>query len=244
MQLWPAIDLLRGQAVRLHQGRYDEVTVYADDPPSVAAAFRAHARHLHVVDLEGARVGRPVERDLIRAVVAAFGKGVEVGGGVRDRDAFEAYLELGVDRVVMGTAAIGDPDLVREIASAHPNRLVLAVDAKDGKVATHGWAAVSDRTAVDVVRSMAHLPIAAVLYTDISRDGTRVGPNVEATAELARQGGLPVLASGGVGTLDDIRRLARLGTIAGAIVGKALYEKVFTLAEALTAAADAEGSSP
>jgi phosphoribosylformimino-5-aminoimidazole carboxamide ribotide isomerase len=238
MQLWPAIDLLRGQAVRLARGNYDDVTVYADDPAAVAAAFRTHARHLHVVDLEGARAGRPVQRDLVRAIVSAFGPGVQIGGGVRDRAAFEAYLELGADRVVMGTAAVQDTALVREIAEAHPGRLVVALDAKDGRVATHAWESVTDRTAIDLVGEMRDLAIAAVLYTDIARDGMRVGPNVEATALLAERGGLPVLASGGVATIDDIRRLARTSAIAGAVVGRALYEKAFTLEEAVLAAGE------
>jgi phosphoribosylformimino-5-aminoimidazole carboxamide ribotide isomerase len=236
MQLWPAIDLLGGKAVRLHQGDYQRVTVYHDDPVALARTFRAASQHLHVVDLEGARQGRPVESALIRAVVAAFGGGVEVGGGVRDRAALEAYLELGAERVVLGTAAIRDPAMVRQAALAHPGRIVLALDAKDGLVATDGWLSVSTRTAVEVVREFADLPIAAILYTDIARDGMQVGPNIEATARLASEGGLPVLASGGVATLDDLRRLAARPGVAGAIVGRALYEKAFTLEDAVQAA--------
>jgi phosphoribosylformimino-5-aminoimidazole carboxamide ribotide isomerase len=237
MQLWPAIDLLDGKAVRLHQGKYDQVTVYSSDPVALAASYRGVARHLHVVDLEGARTGRPVEKDLIRAIVRTFGPGVEVGGGVRDRAAFEGYLELGAERVVLGTAAIRSPEMVREVAAAHPGVVVLALDAKDGLVATEGWVSVSDRTAVEVIRDFRDLDIAAVLYTDIARDGTRVGPNVEATARLAREGGLPVLASGGIATLEDLRELAKWPGIVGAIVGRALYERVFTLEEAVAAAA-------
>ncbi|HKQ72022.1 MAG TPA: 1-(5-phosphoribosyl)-5-[(5-phosphoribosylamino)methylideneamino]imidazole-4-carboxamide isomerase [Polyangiaceae bacterium] len=233
MELWPAIDLLRGQAVRLHQGDYDKVTVYHADPAELAASWRGVANHLHVVDLEGARQGRPVEGDLVRRIVQAFGPGVEVGGGVRDRAAIESYLALGVDRVVLGTVAIRNQGLVREAANAHPRRVVLALDAKNGLVATDGWLSVSTRTSVEVVHELAHLPIAAVLYTDIARDGTRAGPNVEATARLAEQGGLPVLASGGIATLDDLRQLAQYPKIAGAIVGRALYEKAFTLEEAV-----------
>jgi len=236
MELWPAIDLLRGHAVRLHQGDYDKVTVYHDDPAALAASWRGVARHLHVVDLEGARSGSPVESELVRRIVEAFGPGVQVGGGVRDREAIESYLGLGAERVVLGTAAIRDPDLVRAAVTAFPDRIVLAVDAKDGLVATDGWREVSSRTAVDVVRELAALPISAVLYTDIARDGTRVGPNVEATARLAAEGGLPVLASGGIATLEDLRRLARHPGIAGAIVGRALYEKAFTLEDAVRVA--------
>jgi phosphoribosylformimino-5-aminoimidazole carboxamide ribotide isomerase len=236
MDLWPAIDLLRGQVVRLHQGDYEKVTVYHDDPVSLAASWRGNVSHLHVVDLEGARSGRMVERALVRSVIEAFGPGVEVGGGVRDRASIDGYLELGADRVVLGTAAIRDPALVREAAFACPQRIVLALDAKDGWVATDGWLSVSTRAAVDVVRELADLPIAAVLYTDIARDGTRAGPNIEATARLAEGGGLPVLASGGIATLDDLRRLAERRGIAGAVVGRALYEKVFSLEEAVRVA--------
>lgn len=236
MDLWPAIDLLGGKAVRLHQGDYDKVTVYHDDPAALAASWRGIARHLHVVDLEGARRGRPVEGELVRRIVDAFGPGVEVGGGVRDRAAIDAYLGLGADRVVLGTVAIRNPALVRTAANEYPRRIVLALDAKDGHVATDGWLEVSSRTAIDVVSELADLPIAAVLYTDIARDGTRVGPNVEATARLAERGGLPVLASGGIATLDDLRRLAAHLGIAGAIVGRALYEKAFTLEEAVRVA--------
>jgi phosphoribosylformimino-5-aminoimidazole carboxamide ribotide isomerase len=238
MQLWPAIDLYRGQAVRLHQGDYDKVTAYHDDPIAHAASWRGVAKHLHVVDLEGARAGKPVQRDLVRGIVKAFGSGVEVGGGVRDRATIEAYLELGADRIVLGTAAIRDPEMVRAAAIAHPRRLVLALDAKDGLVATDGWLTVSTRRATDMVRELADLPLAAILYTDIARDGTRVGPNVEATARLADECGLPVLASGGVATLDDLRRLSGYPGITGAIVGRALYEGVFTLADAVAVAPD------
>jgi phosphoribosylformimino-5-aminoimidazole carboxamide ribotide isomerase len=238
MQLWPAIDLFRGQAVRLHQGDYDKVTVYHVDPVAHAASWRGVAKHLHVVDLEGARSGMPVQLELVRSIVRVFGPGVEVGGGVRDRLTIDSYLDLGAERVVLGTAAIRDPALVRDAATAHPGRLVLALDAKEGLVATDGWRSVSTRKASDVVRELAELPLAAILYTDILRDGTRVGPNVEATARLAQEGGLPVLASGGVATLDDLRKLAGYPGIAGAIVGRALYERVFTLEEAVAAAPD------
>lgn len=239
MKLFPAIDLLDGCAVRLHQGRYDEVTIYDRDPVRLAASFRSKTAHLHLVDLEGARQGKPVQRELLRAIIEAFGPGVQVGGGVRTREAVEDYLALGADRVVMGTVAIRDPELLREVALAHPQRIVVAVDAKDGLVATDGWLSVSNRTAIELVQELSALPIAAVLYTDIARDGTRVGPNVEATVELARRGGLPVLASGGIGSLDDLRALAKHSEIDGAVFGRALYEKAFTLEEAAAAVARA-----
>jgi len=232
MKILPAIDLLGGKAVRLHQGRYDQVTVFSDDPPAVARRFREHVDLIHVVDLEGAREGRPIQTDLIRSL----GAPLQVGGGVRTRETFEAYLALGARRVVLGTAAVKDPDLVREIARAHPGAVVLAVDAKDGFVATQGWTQVSTVRAIDVVRDLADVPIAAVLYTDIARDGTGTGPNVPATAELAAASPFPVIASGGVGTKEHLATLAKIANVESAVVGRALYDGSLTLADALAAA--------
>ncbi len=239
MDLIPAIDLLDGRVVRLRQGRYDAVTVYHEDPPALAASWRGRARRLHLVDLEGARAGRAVQRDAVQRLVAAFGPGVQVGGGVRSRAAAEGYLELGVDRVVLGTAALRAPELVVELAEAYPGRIILAVDARDGLVATEGWLEQTTTPAIDLVRRCAAYPLAAVLYTDIDRDGMETGPNVERTAALARDGGLPVIASGGVGQLDHLRALAAQPGIAAAIVGRALHEGRFTLEQALAAAGDA-----
>lgn len=239
VQLIPAIDLLGGQAVRLHQGRYDQVTVYDRDPAALAARLRASCDRLHVVDLEGARAGLPVQADAVRAIVAAFavnGGSVQVGGGIRSADAAERYMALGADRIVLGTAAVNDPALVRDLAARFPGRVVVAVDAKDGRVAVQGWEQVSSVTALDVARALAGAPIAALLYTDVSRDGTQVGPNIEATRELAQSCGFPVLASGGVGSLAHLRALARVPGVAGVIVGRALYEGAFTLPEAIEAA--------
>src|SRR5688572_5140568 len=177
MEIIPAIDLLDGKAVRLRQGRYEDVTVYSDNPPVLAAGWSGKVKRLHVVDLEGARAGQAVQRDLVRRVVQAFGSGVQVGGGVRSLAAVDSYVELGVDRVVLGTAAIRDPELVRAAAEKYPGRVVVAVDARAGFVATDGWLDQSERRALDLVRELSKLPIAAVLYTDIERDGTEVGPN-------------------------------------------------------------------
>jgi len=237
MQILPAIDLLDGKAVRLHQGRYDAVTVYSGDPPALAAALRGKVPILHVVDLEGARAGRAVQGDLVRAVVRAFGPGVQVGGGVRSVEAVSSYLDLGASRVVLGTAAVRDPAAVRDAALRWPGQVVIALDARDGKVALDGWEQLSTVTALDVARQLAGLPIAALLYTDVARDGTQVGPNLSATRDLAAEGGFPVLASGGVGSLEHLRALAAIPGVAGAIVGRALYERAFTLEEALAAAA-------
>jgi phosphoribosylformimino-5-aminoimidazole carboxamide ribotide isomerase len=236
MEIIPAIDLLDGKAVRLRQGRYEEVTVYSDNPPVLAAGWSGRVKRVHVVDLEGARAGKPVQGELVRRIVAAFGSGVQVGGGVRSMAAVDAYFALGVDRVVLGTAALRDPELVRTAARAYPGRVIVAVDARGGRVATDGWLDQSEKLALDLVRELKDSGLAAVLYTDIERDGTEVGPNVTETANLARDGGLPVIASGGVGKLEHLSALAQNPGIVGAILGKALHEKRFTLEEAAIAA--------
>jgi len=237
MRILPAIDLLGGKAVRLHQGRYEEATVYDDDPAGVAKRFRAVVDFMHVVDLEGAKAGAPVQRERVRAIVDAFAGGaVQVGGGVRSRASLEGYLALGAKRVVLGTAAVKDPELVRELARAHPGVVVLAVDAKNGFVATDGWTAVSSISAADLVRGLADVEIGAVLYTDVARDGTGSGPNVEATRALAEASPFPVIASGGVGTLAHLRALAGIANVESVVVGRALYDGSFTLEDAVAAA--------
>jgi phosphoribosylformimino-5-aminoimidazole carboxamide ribotide isomerase len=232
----PAIDLLGGKAVRLRQGRYDEVTVYDDDPVGRARTWGAVSGWLHVVDLEGARDGHPVQRDAVRAIVGAFGGRVQVGGGVRTRESFEAYLALGAARVVLGSAAVRDPALVRALATEHPGAVVVAVDARDGFVAVDGWTQATRVRATELVASLADVPLGGILYTDVARDGMRSGPNVDATAALAAHTKAPVIASGGVATLDDLRTLAARD-IPECIVGRALYESAFTLADAIAAAA-------
>ena len=237
MEVIPAIDLLEGKAVRLRQGRYDEVTVYADDPAALARSWSGLVPRLHVVDLEGARAGRSMQGDRVREIVRAFGSGVQVGGGVRSLEAAESYLGLGVSRVVLGTLAIRDPALVARVAESYPGQVIVAVDAREGMVATEGWLEQSSRRAIDLVRELASLPLAAVLYTDIERDGTEVGPNVEETARLWRETGVPVIASGGVGTLLHLQTLSRAGVgVVAAIVGRAIHEHRFTIEEAVAAA--------
>ena len=236
MLIVPAIDLLDGKVVRLHRGDYDAVTVYDADPAGRARRFRAEgAARLHVVDLDGARAGRCVQRATIRAIVEAFGGGVQVGGGVRSREAFESYVACGAERVVLGTAALRDPEMVRALCKDFPGRVIVAVDAKNGMVATDGWTAVSETRAVDLARAFADVPVGAILYTDVARDGTRSGPDVTRTAELARETGLSVIASGGIGSLDDLRALARCPGVDAAIVGRAIYDGVFSLDEAMRA---------
>jgi len=246
MQIIPSIDLWQGQVVRLRQGRYDQVTVYGEDPVAVARSWRGLASRLHVVDLAGAQSGHAVQTDLIRSVVDAFGAGVQVGGGVRSLETLHGYFALGVERVVLGTAAVDNPELIRGAAAAYPGRVVVALDAKGGFVASRGWVEVSKQRAVDLAQSYRSLQIGAILYTDIERDGTEVGPNITATAALARESGLDVLASGGVGTLDHVRQLARAsrevdGRIRGVVLGRALHEQRFTLEEANAVSAEAAG---
>jgi phosphoribosylformimino-5-aminoimidazole carboxamide ribotide isomerase len=236
MLVIPAIDLLSGKAVRLKQGRYDQATWYPSPPASIAAEWKAVVSRLHVVDLDGAKAGRPVQTDTVRGIASAFGDGVQVGGGIRTFEAVEEAFALGVSRVVLGTAAIRDPELVRRAALAYPGRVIVAVDAKEGFVATDGWLDVSEKRALDVVREVADLPIAAVLYTDILKDGMESGPNVVETARLAEETGVSVIASGGVGTLAHLKALAAASAgIVAAIVGRALHEQRFTLEEAVRA---------
>jgi phosphoribosylformimino-5-aminoimidazole carboxamide ribotide isomerase len=231
----PAIDVLGGKAVRLHQGRYDRVTVYDDRPAERARGWCGQVPILHVVDLEGARAGRPVQRAIVREIVAAFDGHVQIGGGVRERETFEDYLGLGAARVVLGSAAVRNAPLVRALAAEHPGVVVLAVDARDGFVAVEGWTESTRVGAADLVRSFADSPLAGILYTDVGRDGTRVGPNIEATAALSDCTRAPIIASGGIGSLDDLRTLEARG-ISACIVGRALYEGTFSLAEAVAAA--------
>ncbi len=235
MRIVPSIDLLEGRAVRLLRGDYEAVTVFDADPAARARSWRDAVPLLHVVDLAGAREGHPAQLAEVRAIAQAFGPGVQVGGGVRTRDDFDALLAAGASRVVLGTAAVHHPAMVLELAGAHPGVVVIAVDARDGFVAVDGWTRPTRARAVDVVRALGDAPLAGVLYTDVARDGTGSGPNVDATAELAAQVPFPVIASGGVGSLDHLRALAARG-IPDCIVGRALYEGAFTLEEAIAAA--------
>lgn len=240
MQLVPAIDVLGGRAVRLRQGRYDEVTIYAEDPAELARSWRGRVSRLHVVDLEGARAGHAVQREVVEKIARAFGPGVQAGGGIRSPETAAEYLALGIDKIVLGTAAIRDPALVEGLARAHPGRVIVAVDAVSGRVATDGWEQVSELSAIDLVRRIDAWPLAGVLYTDVERDGTEVGPNVTETSRLACATRIAVIASGGVGTLGHLRTLAAApGPISAAIVGRALHEQRFSLEDALRAASGA-----
>jgi phosphoribosylformimino-5-aminoimidazole carboxamide ribotide isomerase len=236
LTIFPAIDLKQGQVVRLAEGDMDRATVYGDDPAAQAAAFAAAgADHLHIVDLDGAFAGQSVNGDAVAAAICAFPGRIQVGGGIRNRTQVERWLGLGVARVVIGTAALTDPDFVREAAAAYPGAIVVAVDARDGFVATQGWADVSDVSAAELARRFEDAGVAALLFTDVGRDGLLKGCNVEATVALARAVSIPVIASGGVAGIEDIHALVPhvADGVEGVITGRALYDGRLDLAEAV-----------
>lgn len=233
----PAVDLRDGRCVRLREGRADAETVFSDDPVAVATRWAAlGGARLHVVDLDGAFAGAPRQAALIAKIVAAVAPmPVEAGGGLRDAAAVEAMLETGARWAVVGTRAVLDPAFLADICRRHPDRVIVAVDARGDRVAVKGWTETTALTVAEAGRRALDAGAAALLYTDVSRDGTEQGPNVEDTAALARAVALPVLASGGVGTLDDIRRLAHLPGVTGVVVGRALYTGAVTLPDAIAA---------
>ena len=237
MILIPAIDLMGGKAVRLAQGERDRVTTYSDDPVGLAQGFaRAGAGCIHVVDLDGAFEGNPTQREIIVNIcraAAEHGVRVQTGGGIRDADTVQALIDAGVDRVVLGTLAIKEPAIVEALCQKHPDRIVVAADARDGMVAVSGWTEKSEITALALAQSAARWGAAAVLHTDVSRDGMQGGPAVDATAAIQREVSIPVYASGGVGSLKHIEACAR-ADIAGVVLGRALYEGAFTVEEALS----------
>ena len=237
--IFPAIDLKGGQVVRLAEGDMDRATVYGDDPAAQARAFAdAGASHLHVVDLDGAFAGESVNGAAVGGILKAFPGKVQLGGGIRNRESIERWLTLGVARVVIGTAALENPDLVREAAHDFPGQIVVAVDARDGMVATRGWADVSTVAVADLARRFEDAGVAALLFTDVGRDGLLTGCNVEATVALARAVAIPVIASGGVTDVRDIQLLRPhvADGIEGVITGRALYDGRLSLAEAIEAA--------
>lgn len=239
--VYPAIDLKGGKVVRLAEGDMARATVYNDDPAAQANVFAAEgADHLHVVDLDGAFAGASVNGDAVAEIVRSFPGKVQVGGGIRTRAAIDFWLELGAARVVIGTAAMEQPDLVRDAAKALPGRIIVAVDARGGMVTTRGWAETSDITAAALAERFADVGVAALLFTDVGRDGMLKGCNVNATVTLARGTRLPVIASGGVNGLVDIADLARHASegIDGVICGRALYEGTLDLRKALRLARD------
>ena len=232
MQLYPAIDLMNGQAVRLRQGRRDDVTVYGE-PVAIANRLRASgATWLHLVDLGAAFDGATRDLPLISSIVEAFDGQVELGGGLRSMEDIALRMEAGVARCIIGTAAIEQPNLVREACERWPGRIAVGIDAKNGLVATRGWTSVSHVTAAELALQMKEAGVNVIIYTDVSRDGMMQGPNVAATRALIEATGMQVTGSGGVSSLDDLRALKAAGC-AGAILGKALYEGAFTLEDAM-----------
>lgn len=237
MILFPAIDLRDGRAVRLTQGDFDHVTVFSEDPVAQARAFADQgATHLHVVDLDGALEGEPVHAPLVASIAAAFGGTVHYGGGMRSRAAIETAIATGIDRVVVGTAVLQDGELLRWAIDRLGDRLVVALDARDGKVATHGWTVTSDQDAFRVAADLVSTGVRHLLYTDISRDGMLEGPNLQSLRRLSSAAPpLGIIASGGVSSIEDLRQLAQLGlgNLTGVVIGRALYEQRFTVADAL-----------
>lgn len=235
MILYPAIDLKDGQAVRLLRGEMDKATVFNDDPAAQARAFvEAGCEWLHLVDLNGAFAGTPVNAAPVEAILAACDVPAQLGGGIRDMATIEGWLTKGLSRVILGTVAVENPDLVREAAREFPGQVAVGIDARDGMVATKGWAEETDVQVTDLARSFEDAGVAAIIYTDINRDGAMQGPNIEATAALAHAVSIPVIASGGVSSLDDLIALRDCGAqLNGAISGRALYDGALDLKQAL-----------
>jgi phosphoribosylformimino-5-aminoimidazole carboxamide ribotide isomerase len=237
--VFPAIDLKDGRCVRLRQGDMERATVFNDDPAAQAQSFeRAGFEWLHLVDLNGAFEGHSVNALAINAILSKIDIPVQLGGGLRDRAGIESWLDAGVTRVILGTVAVRDPQLVRESARAYPDKIAVGIDARDGKVALEGWAEASTLSAVDLAKSFEDAGVAAIIFTDIVRDGMLQGVNVQATAELARAVSIPVIASGGVSSAADVKNLRDAGAgIAGVVIGRALYDGRINPDEALSAAA-------
>ena len=238
MQIIPAIDLKNGKCVRLLQGKKDRETIYSDDPVRMASRWqREGATYLHLIDLDGAFEGQSLNVEAIRSIVEATDVPAELGGGIRTMGTVTRLLSLGLDRVILGTVAITEPDLVRRAVERFgPEKIVVGIDARKGKVAVKGWEEVSEVSAKELAWKMRDLGVERIIYTDISRDGMMTGPNVAATRELAQQSGLKVIASGGISSLEDVQKIAALEPygVDGMIIGKALYEGAINLKEALT----------
>jgi phosphoribosylformimino-5-aminoimidazole carboxamide ribotide isomerase len=244
--LFPAIDLKNGEAVRLQQGDMARATVFNRDPAAQAQAFaRQGFEYLHVVDLDGAFAGKPMNAAAVDRILAAVKIPVQLGGGIRDRATIDAWLGKGVARVVIGTAAVRDPALIKEASRAHPGRIVVGLDARDGKVAVEGWAETSEVTALDIAKRFEDAGVAAIVYTDVARDGMLAGLNLDATIALAAEISIPVIASGGVASLDDVRALLqpRAKRLAGAIVGRALYDGRIDAEQALALLRNAQATA-
>lgn len=236
MQIWPAIDLRGGKCVRLRQGDYQRETTYGDDPAEMARRWVDQgAECLHLVDLDGARDGSNANLPAVETILAAVSVPCELGGGIRDEATIERLLGIGLARLVVGTRALKEPDWFRAMCRKYPSQLALGIDAKNGLVATDGWLQTSTTPAIDLARQFSAEPLAAIIYTDIAKDGMLQGPNLDAMAEMNAAAGIDVIASGGVTSAADVRRLAEIG-MAGCIIGRALYEGNLSLRDALAAA--------
>ncbi|CAH1657089.1 MAG: 1-(5-phosphoribosyl)-5-[(5-phosphoribosylamino)methylideneamino]imidazole-4-carboxamide isomerase [Chelatococcus sp.] len=236
MILFPAIDLKEGRCVRLVQGDMDQATVFNDDPAAQAETFAAQGfSWLHVVDLDGAFAGRPMNAEAVEGIIARSSMPLQLGGGIRDMKTVDGWIERGISRVVIGTAAVRDPQFVREAARVHPGRIAVGIDARDGRVAVEGWARLSEMTAEELAQRFEDAGVAAIIYTDIARDGILKGLNIEATLRLAKAVSIPVIASGGLASIDDVKRLLEpdCAILEGAITGRALYDGRLDPAEAM-----------
>lgn len=235
MLLIPAIDLKDGKCVRLRQGRMEDSTVFSDDPVAMAGRWvEAGARRLHLVDLNGAFEGKPMNRDVINAIAKAYPDvPIQVGGGIRDEDTVQTYLDVGVQYVIIGTKAVSHPGFVGDLCAEFPGHVIVGLDAKDGKVAVDGWSKLSKHDVIDMAQHFEQDGVSAIIYTDIGRDGMMAGVNVESTVKLARSVNIPIIASGGITNLEDIRALCGVATegISGAITGRAIYEGTLDFAQ-------------
>ena len=248
MLIIPALDIKDGHCVRLKQGKMNEVTVFSEDPVAIARHWKAEgARRLHVVDLNGAAAGKPKNEPIIRAIVKEVGEAlpVQLGGGIRDLDTIEHYLDLGVSYIIIGTAAVKNPGFLQDASTAFSGHIIVALDAKDGKVAVEGWSKMTGHDVVDLAKKFQDYGVESVIYTDIGRDGMLTGVNVDATLKLARQLRVPVIASGGLTSIEDIKALCEIESegIIGAIAGRALYEGKLDLKKAQAAADKATGKT-
>lgn len=237
MKIIPAIDLKEGKCVRLLQGRKDEVTTYSSDPVSVAKRWVAEGADLiHIVDLDGAFSGNQANIDSIKKIRAAVNVDLELGGGIRDMERIDYLISIGIERVILGTVAVKKPELVREASEKHPGKIIVGIDARDGKAAIKGWVEVTDTDAFELARQMETLGASGIIYTDISRDGMLTGPNLETMKRMVNAVEIPVIASGGISSMEDIRHLASIPGLWGAITGKALYTGNISLEEAIRVA--------
>ncbi len=238
MKIWPAIDLRGGNCVRLKQGDYNQETVFGDNPGAMALQWcKQGAECMHLVDLDGARDGLWINQDAVRSIIEAIDVPCQLGGGVREEATIELLLGLGVSRLIIGTKALKEPSWFSSMVEKFPHKLALGIDARDGMVATDGWLETSETTAISLAQQFEDQPVAAIIYTDISRDGMMQGANVTGMAEMKQATSIPVIASGGVTTLEDVKQLQKAG-LDGAIIGRSLYDGVIDLAEAISLAAE------